>query len=67
MGGWMDACYSVDTIEGLRAQLDGMRRELQDPAHLKSIYQFAFDFGKEPAQKSLRTRAPRGPLGTDGH
>ena len=45
----------VDTIDKLRGQLDTMRNELKDPQKLKSIYQFAFDFGKEPAQKSLRT------------
>jgi len=32
-----------------------MRAELKDPTKFKSIYHFAFDFGKEPTQKSLRT------------
>ena len=40
-------------MDALRSQLVPLRAELDNPAKFKSIYQFAFDFGKESSQKSL--------------
>ena len=43
---------SVDSLDGLRALLPALRQELKTPA-FSSIYNFAFDFNKNPGQKNL--------------
>ena len=44
--------HSVDSLDGLRALLPALRQELKTPA-FSSIYNFAFDFNKNPGQKNL--------------
>ena len=43
-----------DTIEKMKGSIERMRKELEDDATFKEIYQFAFTFGLGENQKSLR-------------
>eukprot|EP01137_Pigoraptor_chileana_P020143 Opistho-2@82121 len=42
-----------DTLEQLKAHLPALRKETNDDAKFRELYQYTFLFGKEPAQKSL--------------
>jgi DCN1-like protein 1/2 len=42
-----------DTIEGLKAAIPTLRKELEDDAKFKDIYLYTFGFSKEPAQRSM--------------
>ena len=43
-----------DSLDKIKAQLPVFREELKDGRKFKEIYLFAFQFGKESTQKSLR-------------
>ncbi|KAI9002341.1 potentiating neddylation domain-containing protein [Gaertneriomyces semiglobifer] len=49
--GWSE--LGADTIEKMRDTIPTMRKELDDPAKFKEIYQFTFGFAKADGQKSL--------------
>ncbi len=44
---------ACDSIAGLKAQLDRLRSEMDDPAKFKEIYNFSFDFSRNPDQRGL--------------
>jgi hypothetical protein len=46
--------FRVDSIEALKERLNTMRQEFENDAKFNEIYAFAFFFGKEPTQKSIR-------------
>ena len=45
--------YSCDSIEKLKAKLPLLDAELRDPAKFKDLYQFTFNYAKNPGQKGL--------------
>lgn len=53
---WIDGWRSErkDTIESQRKFLDTLRTKLtNDPEYFRKVYNFCFDYAKEPGQKSL--------------
>ena len=44
---------SCDSIEKLKAKLPLLDAELRDPAKFKDLYQFTFNYAKNPGQKGL--------------
>eukprot|EP00127_Corallochytrium_limacisporum_P004722 Clim_evm76s172 gene=Clim_evmTU76s172 len=50
----------TDTLEGLKGKIAGLRQEMDDPATFKQLYQYAFDFGRDPGQKGLSLQTAMG-------
>ena len=46
-------CYSCDSIDKLRSKLPNLEADLRDTVKFKDLYQFTFNFAKNPGQKSL--------------
>ncbi|PVD35240.1 hypothetical protein C0Q70_06521 [Pomacea canaliculata] len=55
MDEWMQGMTELqcDSVPKLQAKFDSLRSLLNDPVTFKSIYRFAFDFAREPNQRSL--------------
>lgn len=49
----MFTCYSVDSVDKLKARLSSLESELWDPLKFKDFYQFTFNYAKNPGQKGL--------------
>lgn len=47
------SCYSCDSIDKLRSKLPNLEADLRDSVKFKDLYQFTFNFAKNPGQKSL--------------
>ena len=47
------SCHSCDSIDKLRTKILQIETELSDPNKFKDLYQFTFNFAKNPTQKSL--------------
>ena len=45
--------YRCDSIEKLRSKLPSLESDLRDISKFKDLYQFTFNFAKNPGQKSL--------------
>ena len=50
---WFFLCYSCDSIDKLRSKLPSLEADLRDSSKFKDLYQFTFNFAKNPGQKSL--------------
>jgi len=44
---------SVDTLDGLKRKMPSVEQELTDAAKFRDLYQFTFNFAKNPEQKGL--------------
>ena len=47
------SCFSCDSIDKLRSKLPNLEADLRDSVKFKDLYQFTFNFAKNPGQKSL--------------
>lgn len=45
--------YRCDSIDKLRSKLPSLEADLRDSIKFKDLYQFTFNFAKNPGQKSL--------------
>ena len=45
--------FSADSLDSLKRRLPGVERELTDQSKFRDLYQFTFNFAKNPEQKGL--------------
>ena len=45
--------FRTDSLDGLKRALPRIDKELSEPSKFKDLYQFTFNFAKNPEQKGL--------------